>query len=64
MNRQILNMAQRAYDEDNMPHLRAIRDRLDALYERAPVPEVLATLRAVDDLLGQLRRDRAAARRA
>ena len=63
MHQQIVDMAQRAYDEDNVIHLRAIRDRLDELYEAAPTKDVLRLLREVDDLLSKLRRDRIEARR-
>jgi hypothetical protein len=61
--KEVIVMAERAYSEGNVTHLKSVRDRLDALYEKAPVKSVWATLRAVDDLLGQLRRERAQARR-
>ena len=64
MNEEIVAMATRALDEGNYTHLKTIRDRVDALYDKAPTPAVFALLREDDGLLSQLRRDRAEARRA
>lgn len=59
MHAEIIAMAQRAHDEDNLVHLKNLRDRLDALFDKVPTEEVMRLLNDVNNLLTQLRIERA-----